>query len=58
MTDKQILAEVHRRLRDYCSSFRREGHTGVNRYDIKDFIEQEWRKRGEGANLNPITAEN
>jgi len=49
MTDKQILEELHRRLQDYCSSFRREGHLGVNRYDIKDFIEQEWGKRDEGA---------
>ena len=47
MTDKQILEELHRRLQDYCSSFRREGHLGVNRYDIKDFIEQEWSKRDE-----------
>ena len=47
MTDEQILAEVHRRLQEYCSSFRSEGHLGVNRYDIKDFIEQEWMKRDE-----------
>ena len=45
MTDKQILAEVYRRLQDYSSSFRSEGHLGVNRYDIKDFIEEEWKKR-------------
>jgi len=44
MTDKQILAEVYRRLQDFSSSFRREGHLGVNRYDVKDFIEQEWQK--------------
>ena len=47
MTDKQILAEVYRRLQDYSSEFRREGHLGVNRYDVKDFIEQEWMKRDE-----------
>ena len=49
MTDKQILAEVYRRLQDFSSGFGREGHLGVNRYDIKDFIEQEWGKRDEGA---------
>tara|TARA_R110000744_G_scaffold343206_1_gene448428 strand:+ start:101 stop:292 length:192 start_codon:yes stop_codon:yes gene_type:complete len=47
MTDKQILAEVYRRLQGYCPSFRSEGHLGVNRYDVKDFIEQEWMKRDE-----------
>jgi len=57
MTDKQILEELYRRLQatefsapieqSACSSFRREGHLGVNRYDIKDFIEQEWSKRDE-----------
>jgi|TARA_R110000765_G_C18823590_1_gene596068 hypothetical protein len=45
MTDEQILAEVYRRLQDHSSSFGREGHLGVNRYDIKNFIEQEWEKR-------------
>jgi hypothetical protein len=44
MTDKEILKEVYRRLQDFSSGFRREGHLGVNRYDIKDFIEQEWQK--------------
>ena len=48
MNDKKILEEVYRRLQDYSSSFRREGHLGVNRYDIKDFIEQEWQKADEG----------
>jgi hypothetical protein len=57
MTDKQILEELHRRLQDYSSSFRREGHLGVNRYDIKDFIEQEWSKRDEGASLNSTATE-
>jgi|TARA_R110000751_G_scaffold16321_1_gene51733 hypothetical protein len=47
MNDKEILAEVYRRLQDYCSSFRAEGHLGVNRYDVKDFIEQEWQKADE-----------
>ena len=42
MTDKEILEEVYRRLQDFSSEFGREGHLGVNRYDIKDFIEQEW----------------
>jgi hypothetical protein len=59
MTDKQILEELHRRLQDYCSSFRREGHLGVNRYDIKDFIEQEWSKRDEVvcSKMEPATKE-
>ena len=47
MTDKEILEEVYRRLQECSSSFRREGHLGVNRYDIKDFIEQEWQKADE-----------
>jgi len=57
MTDKQILEELYRRLQatEFSApqptaeraSFRREGHLGVNRYDIKDFIEQEWSKRDE-----------
>jgi len=54
MTDKQILAEVYRRLQDYCSSFRREGHLGVNRYDIKEFIEEEWQKVDE-LDDHPLT---
>jgi hypothetical protein len=55
MTDKEILKELYRRLQatefsapieqSTCSSFRREGHLGVNRYDIKDFIEQEWQRQ-------------
>jgi len=45
MTDKQILAEVYRRLQEHCSSFRSEGHLGVNRFDVKGFIEEEWEKR-------------
>jgi hypothetical protein len=44
MTDKEILDEVYRRLQDHSSSFGREGQLGVNRYDIKNFIEQEWQK--------------
>jgi hypothetical protein len=44
MTDKEILDEVYRRLQDHSSSFGKEGHLGVNRYDIKNFIEQEWQR--------------
>jgi len=55
MNDKEILEEVYRRLQDFSSSFGREGHLGVNRYDIKDFIEQEWQREDEiEAKLNKI----
>jgi len=47
MNNKEILEEVYRRLQDYSSSFRKEGHLGVNRYDIKGFIEEEWQKADE-----------
>jgi hypothetical protein len=47
MTDKEILEELHRRLQDYDPSFRSEGQLGVNRFDVKGFIEQEWQKADE-----------
>jgi hypothetical protein len=53
MTDKEILEELHRRLQDFSASFRREGHLGVNRYDVKNFIEQEWLKADEKDSSPP-----
>tara|TARA_B110001454_G_C12577247_1_gene374509 strand:- start:427 stop:699 length:273 start_codon:yes stop_codon:yes gene_type:complete len=49
MKDKEILEELHRRLQvgEFGGGFRSEGHLGVNRFDVKDFIEQEWQKRDE-----------
>ena len=47
MTDKKILEEVCRRLQDSSCGFRREGQLGVNRFDVRDFIEQEWQKQDE-----------
>ena len=38
MTDKEILAEVYRRL---------QGMASVNARPIRDFIEQEWQKADE-----------
>ena len=52
MTDKKILEEVCRRLQDSSCGFRREGQLGVNRFDVRDFIEQEWQKQdGEQESL-------
>ena len=45
VTDKEILAEVYRRL---------QGMASVNARPIKDFIEQEWQKQDE---LNDWRAE-
>ena len=47
MNDKQILAEVYRKLSEQPFKDRTVDHLFDRWHDIKDFIEQEWQKADE-----------